>query len=67
MAHDFPPRLMPAPTAARYIGVSESTLRNLGLPKREIGSKRVYDKRDLDAYADQLPYTGAKPENGNEW
>jgi hypothetical protein len=57
MTHrDFPPRLMPAPIAAHYIGVSESTLRSLGLPRRQLGAKRVYDKADLDAYADTLPY-----------
>lgn len=55
---DFPPRLMPAPVAAHYIGVSESTLRTLGLPRRQLGAKRVYDKADLDAYADSLPYDG---------
>lgn len=55
---DFPPRLMPSPQAAHYIGVSESTLRNLHIPRRELGSKRVYDKADLDAYADNLPYEG---------
>ena len=55
---EFPPRLMPAPVAARYIGVSESMLRGLSLPRRELGGKRVYDKHDLDAYADNLPYEG---------
>lgn len=55
---DFPPRLMPAPVAAHYLGVSESTLRTLGLPRRQLGAKRVYDKSDLDAYADGLPYEG---------
>ncbi len=51
---------MPAPVAAHYIGVSESTLRTLGLPRRQLGAKRVYDKADLDAYADSLPYDGEK-------
>lgn len=55
-ARDFPPRLMPAPQAAHYLGVSPSTLRMLGIPRRHLGSKRVYDKADLDAYADSLPY-----------
>ncbi|KPU84295.1 hypothetical protein JI58_04725 [Marinosulfonomonas sp. PRT-SC04] len=53
---DFPPRLMPAPVAAHYLGVSESMLRTLGIPRRELGAKRVYDKADLDALADNLPY-----------
>lgn len=55
---DFAPRLMPAPQAAHYIGVSQSKLRTLGLPRRELDGKRVYDKADLDAYADNLPYEG---------
>ncbi|WP_211299443.1 helix-turn-helix transcriptional regulator [Pukyongiella litopenaei] len=59
---DFPPRLMPAPAAAHYIGVSESTLRTLNLPRRKLGAKRVYDRADLDAYADALPYDGAVEE-----
>jgi len=62
MAEHFPPRLMPAPVAARYIGVSETKLRGLGLPRKELGGKRVYDRVDLDAYADRLPYEGAQPE-----
>jgi hypothetical protein len=57
MAHrDFPPRLMPSPVAAHYLGVSESKLRTLSLRRRQLGAKRVYDKADLDAYADTLPY-----------
>lgn len=31
---DITPRLMPAPLAARYLGVSESTLRDLSIPGR---------------------------------
>ena len=53
---DFPPRLMPSPQAAHYLGVSESTLRTLEIIRRKLGRKRVYDKADLDAYADSLPY-----------
>lgn len=60
-ALDFLPRLMPAPVAARYIGVSESTLRTLDIPRRELGSKRLYDRFDLDAYASDLPYEGGGP------
>lgn len=55
---DFAPRMMPAPQAAHYLGVSPSTLRTLGLPRRALGGKRVYDKADLEAYADSLPYDG---------
>jgi len=55
---EFPPRLLPSPSAARYLGVSESTLRALNLPRRQLGAKRLYDKSDLDAFADSLPYEG---------
>lgn len=54
---------MPAPQAAHYLGVSVSTLRALGLPRRTLGAKRVYDKADLDAYADALPYEASEREN----
>lgn len=64
LALEFPPRLMPGPVAARYIGVSVSTLNTLQLPRKELGSKRLYDKADLDAYADTLPYE-AGPEEEN--
>ena len=56
VTHDFTPRLMPAPAAAKYLGISISTLRLLGIPRRRLGEKRVYDKLDLDQYADALPY-----------
>lgn len=55
---DFPPRLMAATTAAHYIGVSESTLRSLNLRRKTLGAKRLYDRADLDEYADSLPYEG---------
>jgi len=60
---DFPPRLMPAPAAAHYLGVSPSTLRLLPIRRRALGAKRVYDKADLDAYADSLPYDGSSEGN----
>lgn len=63
-AREFPPLLMPAPAAAHYLGVSESTLRVLGLPRRVIGAKRLYDRRDLDAWADSLPYEATEEVNG---
>lgn len=52
----YPPRLLTSPNAARYLGISESTLRGLNLPRRNIGAKRLHDKADLDAFADALPY-----------
>lgn len=56
---DIPPRLMPAPVAAAYLGVSESFLRNMDIPRRKLGAKRLYDVHDLDRVADLLPYEGS--------
>jgi len=57
------PRLMDLPTAAAYIGMAEKTLRNRisrkaeepfeVKPKRR-GRKVLFDKKELDAYADSL-------------
>ena len=60
----FAPRLLPAPEAAFYLGISESKLRTLGLPRRILDAKRLYDRLDLDAYASSLPVEGesAEPE-----
>lgn len=52
----YPPLLLPAAEAASYVGVSKSTLRNLDIPRKTLGAKRLYDRRDLDAFADGLSY-----------
>ena len=52
----YQPRLMPAPEAARYIGVSETTLRGLGLPRRVLGKRRLYDRYDLEAFVNAMSY-----------
>ncbi len=54
----FLPRLLPAPQAAHYLGVSESTLRALSIPRKMLGAKRLYDRLELDAYADALSAEG---------
>lgn len=51
----FAPRLLPSPQAAAYLGVSESTLRGLSIPRKLLGSKRLYDRLALDQYASNLP------------
>lgn len=58
VSRDFAPRLMPAPQAAHYLGVSETTLRGLPIARRELGGKRLYDRLDLDAFADSLASEG---------
>lgn len=65
-APEFTPRLMPAPWAAAYLGVSVSTLSALNIPRKERGRNRLYDRRDLDAYADALPYEGQEDGNSCE-
>lgn len=61
--HDFAPRLMPAPAAAHYIGVSVSKLRGLPIPRKALDGKRLYDRLDLDHYIDHLPYDDKAGEN----
>ncbi len=58
LSMEFAPRLMPAPLAAHYLGVSTSTLRTLKIPRRVLGGKKLYDRIDLDAYADSLKEEG---------
>ena len=61
---DFVPRLLPAPAAARYLGVSETKLRDLGIPRRILDGKRLYDRYALDAYADDLASEGEDDSGG---
>lgn len=62
-AHAFTPRLMQAPAAAYYIGVSVTKFRELvragTLPDGiKQGGNVLWDVRDLDSYADGLPREG---------
>lgn len=54
----FAPRLLPAPEAAHYLGISQSMLRTLDIPRRQLGAKRLYDRLDLDEFASSLPTEG---------
>lgn len=55
-APTYAPRLMRTPEAARYLGISATTLRRLDLPTRRLSDGIVvYDRHDLDRYADALP------------
>lgn len=56
----FVPRLLSSPNAAYYLGISETNLRGLDIPRKMRGGKRLYDKADLDNFADQLPYEAGK-------
>ena len=48
------PRLMAAPLAAAYLGVGATTLREQGPQPKRLGARVLYDRRDLDRWADAL-------------
>lgn len=48
------PRLMSEPMAASYLGIGTTTLRESGIARKHIGRRVVYDRRELDRYADAL-------------
>ena len=50
------PALLGERDAACYLGISPTSLRKLDLPRRTLGARRLYDRRDLDAFVDALPY-----------
>ncbi|MFG6083889.1 helix-turn-helix domain-containing protein [Paracoccus litorisediminis] len=58
--HDltFAPYMLSANDAAAYLGISETTLRGLPIPRKCHGSRRLYLRADLEAYAKDLPYEG---------
>lgn len=60
---DFAPLLLPAPAAAHFLGVGETTLRGLPIKRKVLGGKRLYDRRDLEAFADDLRYEGEGEES----
>jgi hypothetical protein len=60
----YAPRLLGEAQAAAYIGVSPSTLRKLDIPRKESGARKLFDRIDLDAWADSLPYEGG---NNDGW
>lgn len=63
------PALLTESGAATYLGISPSKLRELALPRRKLGRKRLYDRRDLETYVDSLPYEGEEshPDEGETW
>lgn len=62
-APGYAPILLSAPAAAHFLSVSETMLRNLNIPRKVLGGKRLYDQRDLIAYADGLEYEGGETRN----
>ena len=41
---------------ALYLGIGVTTMRGLGIRRKMLGARRLYDIRDLDAFRDGLPY-----------
>jgi hypothetical protein len=48
------PRLMGEELAAAYVSLSATTLRERGPEPRRLGKRRLYDRNDLDRWADRL-------------
>jgi hypothetical protein len=48
------PRLMREDLAASYLGIGATTLDGLGIEPRRVGRCKLYDRRDLDRWADRL-------------
>jgi hypothetical protein len=45
---------MPVELAARYVGIGVTLLEEQGLPAKRIGRRKLYDRLDLDRWADRL-------------
>lgn len=56
MSFGFPPRLMKAPAAAYYLGISLSKFYAMAIPSKQHNGNTLWDIRDLDEYADELTY-----------
>lgn len=59
-AHPLPiqrpawPRLMSERDAAAYLSIGGTTLRDRGPAPKKVGSRTLWDRRDLDRWADAL-------------
>ncbi len=56
--HSLQPALLGEDAAAHYLGIGKTKLRGLGITRRVLGGRLPYDRRDLDAFVDSLPYEG---------
>ena len=64
------PALLNERDACAFLGrISETKLRDLKIPRRCLGRRRLYDRRDLEAYVDSLTYDTeeAQVDDGEEW
>lgn len=48
------PRLMGEQMASDYLSIGATTLREKGPSPKKYGRRRLYDRRDLDRWADRL-------------
>lgn len=48
------PRLMGEPMAAAYLSIGTTYLREKGPAPKRFGVRRLYDRQDLDRWADRL-------------
>jgi hypothetical protein len=48
------PRLMSVDLAARYLGIGQTSLRDHGPQPKRLGARVLYDRKDLDRWADAL-------------
>lgn len=60
----FPPRLMQAKMASYYIGVPISKFHQMDFPNEDEGGNLLYDRRHLDAWADDLFKTDTEEQGG---
>lgn len=59
-------RLLGVGHAAEYLGISQTTLRKLNIPRKTYGGRKLYDRIDLDTWADQLEYENNRAEAEEE-
>lgn len=57
------PRLMDEPKAAEYLSIGKTMLRERGPRPKKLGRRVLYDRRDLDRWADRL---GEQPMDESE-
>ena len=57
------PRLMDEPQAAEYLSIGKTMLREHGPVPKRLGRRRLYDRHDLDRWADRL---GGQPLDAGE-
>lgn len=61
------PRLLSREQAAAYVGLSVGSLRLIPVSPVRIGTRVLYDRCALDAYADTLVASGQTAASDEEW